>query len=201
VPARIISGRTAALLAGLAEYHTAHPLQAGPGLEDAKARWFRGVAPAVVEAVIAGLVAEKQVTATDTLSLAGHRPTLSADESALEAWIDERYRTAGLAPPDAALLPAEARKPAPLVERVVQHMVKTKVLVRLDTLVFHRDVLDVLKREIAERKAQAADGRATVDVKTFKDTYNVTRKYAIPLLEFLDRERVTRRMGEARVVL
>jgi selenocysteine-specific elongation factor len=40
-----------------------------------------------------------------------------------------------------------------------------------------------------------------VDVKTFKDTYNVTRKYAIPLLEYLDRERVTRRVGDARIVL
>ncbi|MFN7979361.1 MAG: SelB C-terminal domain-containing protein [Vicinamibacterales bacterium] len=141
------------------------------------------------------------MTATDTLSLANHRPTLSADEAVLEAWLDERFRGGGLAPPDLATLPAEARRPAPLVERVVQHMVKTKVLVRLDTLVFHREVLETLKREIAARKAQAADGRATVDVKTFKDTYNVTRKYAIPLLEFLDRERVTRRMGEARVVL
>lgn len=201
VPSRIVSGRTAAMLAGLADYHAAHPLQAGPGLEDAKTRWFRGVAPAVVEAAIAGLAAEGRVVATDTLSLAGHRPTLSADETALEAWLEARYRSAGLAPPDLASLPVEARQPAPLVERVVQHMVKTKVLVRLDTLVFHRDVLDRLKREIAALKGQAADGRATVDVKTFKDTYSVTRKYAIPLLEFLDRERVTRRMGEARVVL
>ena len=71
----------------------------------------------------------------------------------------------------------------------------------LDTLVFHREVLETLKREIAALKAHAADGRASVDVKSFKDTYGVTRKYAIPLLEFLDRERVTRRMGEARVVL
>ena len=60
---------------------------------------------------------------------------------------------------------------------------------------------DQLTPEIAALKAAAPDGRATVDVKTFKDTYSVTRKYAIPLLEYLDRERVTRRMGEARVVL
>ena len=41
----------------------------------------------------------------------------------------------------------------------------------------------------------------TVDVATFKDRYGVTRKFAIPLLEWLDRERVTRRVGDTRVVL
>ena len=40
-----------------------------------------------------------------------------------------------------------------------------------------------------------------MDVGAFKDRYGITRKYAIPLLEFLDRERVTRRVGDARVVI
>jgi selenocysteine-specific elongation factor len=40
-----------------------------------------------------------------------------------------------------------------------------------------------------------------IDVTQFKDRYGITRKYAIPLLEFLDRERVTRRVGDSRVLL
>jgi len=87
------------------------------------------------------------------------------------------------------------------VERVLQQMLKGKRLVRVDTLVFHRDALDRLKDDIRALKVSAPGGRATVDVKAFKDTYQVTRKYAIPLLEYLDRERVTRRAGDARVVL
>lgn len=201
VPGRVIEGRTAALLAGLAAFHAAQPLQPGPGLEDARTRWFRGVPPAVVDAVIAGLVRQQRVVATGTLALAGHRVTLSPDETALEAWLDERLRAGALAPPDLATLAGESGRPPALVERVVQHMLKTKALVRVDTLVFHQAALAALRRDIAALKAAAPDGRATVDVKTFKDTYSVTRKYAIPLLEYLDRERVTRRMGEARVVL
>ena len=42
---------------------------------------------------------------------------------------------------------------------------------------------------------------ARIDVATFKERFGVTRKFAIPLLEYLDRERVTRRVGDARVVL
>jgi selenocysteine-specific elongation factor len=43
--------------------------------------------------------------------------------------------------------------------------------------------------------------RVTLDVAAFKAQHRLTRKYAIPLLEWLDRERVTRRMGDVRVVL
>ena len=42
---------------------------------------------------------------------------------------------------------------------------------------------------------------ARVDVAAFKERYGLTRKYAIPLLEYLDRERVTRRVGESRLIL
>jgi selenocysteine-specific elongation factor len=71
----------------------------------------------------------------------------------------------------------------------------------VDTLVFHADTLKNLKTEIQALKTAATGGRATVDVGTFKDRYGVTRKFAIPLLEWLDRERVTRRVGETRIVL
>ena len=40
-----------------------------------------------------------------------------------------------------------------------------------------------------------------MDVALFKELTGVSRKYAIPLLEYLDRERVTRRVGDAREIL
>jgi selenocysteine-specific elongation factor len=40
-----------------------------------------------------------------------------------------------------------------------------------------------------------------VDVGAFKERYGISRKFAIPLLEFLDRERITKRVGDARIVL
>ncbi len=192
---------TAVMLAGLADFHRTQPLAQGLGLEDARSRWFRVVPAPVVDAVVAGLVAAGRIVATDTLALTSHRVSLSAADQATADWLDRRFRDAGLAPPDVAGLADEARRPAAAVEKLLQLQVKAKQLVRLDTLVFHRDALDTLKAEIRARKAAAADGRATVDVKAFKDTYNVSRKYAIPLLEYLDRERVTRRMGDVRIVL
>ena len=74
------------------------------------------------------------------------------------------------------------------------------VPVRIDTLVFHEEALKRLKADVAALKG-AGGSVARIDVATFKERFGVTRKFAIPLLEYLDRERVTRRVGDARVVL
>jgi selenocysteine-specific elongation factor len=73
------------------------------------------------------------------------------------------------------------------------------VLVKLDALVFHAEALEALKADV--RALKARDPQARVDVAAFKEKYGITRKYAIPLLEFLDRERMTRRVGDSRIVL
>ena len=65
-------------------------------------------------------------------------------------------------------------------------------------MLFIPEALAALRADIVALK-QTPDPR--VDVATFKQRYGLTRKHAIPLLEYLDRERVTRRVGESRVVL
>jgi selenocysteine-specific elongation factor len=79
-------------------------------------------------------------------------------------------------------------------------LIRQTRLTRVDTLIFHSQALADLKSETRALKA-SGHARVTVDVSTFKERYGVTRKFAIPLLEWLDRERVTRRVGDARVVL
>lgn len=83
---------------------------------------------------------------------------------------------------------------------MIELMIRQKKLVRLGGVVFHPDVLAELKGNVQGLK-QAPAERATVDVATFKQRYGVSRKFAIPLLEWLDRERITRRVGDVRVVL
>ncbi|HSS97137.1 MAG TPA: SelB C-terminal domain-containing protein, partial [Terriglobales bacterium] len=61
----------------------------------------------------------------------------------------------------------------------------------------HREALETLKATIAKYKTRSSK----INVAQFKDLTGVSRKYAIPLLEFLDRERVTRRTGEDRQIL
>jgi len=73
------------------------------------------------------------------------------------------------------------------------------VLVRVThELIFHRDALAQLRERLASYKKTKGD---RISVPVFKDLTGVTRKYAIPLLEYLDRERVTRRAADERVIL
>ncbi|MBA3295981.1 MAG: SelB C-terminal domain-containing protein [Acidobacteria bacterium] len=83
-------------------------------------------------------------------------------------------------------------------ERMLKLMVREKALVRLGDLVFHADALARLKSDV---RAKKASGEARLDVALFKEHYGISRKFAIPLLEYLDRERLTRRVGDARVIL
>ena len=110
------------------------------------------------------------------------------------------YRDGGLKPPDAAAIATHVGAPAPVVDRIVRLLLRQKTLVKVDALIFHDEMLKQLKAEVAALKDSTGAG-ARIDVATFKDRFGVSRKFAIPLLEYLDRERVTRRVGESRVVL
>jgi selenocysteine-specific elongation factor len=77
-------------------------------------------------------------------------------------------------------------------------LLREKLLVKVsDDLVFHRIALDQLRASLAAQKAKSP----RIKVASFKDLTGVSRKYAIPLLEYLDRERVTKRVGDERIIL
>ena len=190
-----------AVVSHVTAFHKAQPMSEGLPREEARERIFRRVDPAIFERVLADLKDRKAIAGTDRLALTTHRVTVAGADDRVRAAILDAYRSAGLKPPDAAAVEAQAGAPKAIVEKVTTLLLREKVLVKLDTIVFHADALQRLKTDVAGLKAAAPGGRATVDVAAFKDRYGVSRKFAIPLLEYLDRERVTRRTGDVRLVL
>lgn len=189
-----------ALLRELEAYHRASPLVAGMPREEARERVFGRASPAVFEYIVEALVRAGRLVATDRLALATHRVALSDEEQRARTTIERLVREAGLKPPDETALGGSAGVSADVADRILKLLVREKVLVRLEGLLFHADALRQLKTEMAALK-QSAGASARVDVASFKEKYGVTRKFAIPLLEYLDRERVTRRVGEGRILL
>ena len=189
------------LLALVEASHQAHPMSEGLSREEAREKIFSRVAPPVFEKVLEGLKTRKALIGTERLALPTHKPTVAGADDRVRTAIIDTFRSAGLKPPDAATLEAAAKAPAAVVEKVMTLLLREKVLTRVDTLVFHADALLQLRSEISALKRSAPDGRATVDVAAFKDRYGISRKFAIPLLEYLDRERVTRRTGDVRLVI
>jgi selenocysteine-specific elongation factor len=192
----VLRGLGERLLTALKTHHQAQPLSEGLPREEARERLFGRSSLHVFDHVLATLAAERQIVVRDRLALAGHRVALSGEDLRTRDEIERILRDAGLAPPDAATLQTLVNAPAPIVDRIAALLVRQKTLVKLDALLFHADALAQLKADVRGLKANAR-----VDVPAFKERYGITRKYAIPLLEYLDRERITRRVGDARVVL
>jgi selenocysteine-specific elongation factor len=186
------------LVAELRSYHAAQPLSEGMPREEAREKLVRHGDPTVFESVVDELVAEGQITARDRLALAQHRVSLSSEETTVRNLVERAFAEGGLTPPAVASLSASLGARADVVDRMVKLLIRGKILVKVETLVFHAEALKKLKGDVLALKA---GGQSRVDVATFKDRFGTSRKYAIPLLEYLDRERVTRRVGESRVVL
>jgi selenocysteine-specific elongation factor len=181
-------------------FHLEQPISEGLPREEARARAFKGVDPAIFDAAMRRLVAAGAVIDRERLALPSHKAALPGGEATV-ARVEDAYRAAGLTPPDRAAIAQQAGVAVEAADAATAYLVRQKALTRLDTLVVHRDALDGLKRDMAALKATGAGNTVRIDVTAFKDRYGITRKYAIPLLEYLDRERVTRRVGDQRVLL
>jgi selenocysteine-specific elongation factor len=120
------------------------------------------------------------------------------EEAEAKKRIEEVFAKAGLQVPALkdvlASLPVDRSR----AQKIVTLLLRDRVLLKLgDDLVFHRTALENLRTLVTAQKAKTP----RVNVAVFKDLVGVSRKYAIPLLEYLDRERVTRRVGDERVIL
>ncbi|HZP47107.1 MAG TPA: selenocysteine-specific translation elongation factor [Vicinamibacterales bacterium] len=155
---------------------------------------------AVFDRALDDLARDGRVVVRDRVALATHKVSLSPEEDRVREAIERAFRTGGLKPPEPSAIAADAGVAPAVADRVLKLLQRQKVLVRVDTLLFHDEALKGLKAEVAAMKA-AGGQAARIDVATFKERFGVSRKFAIPLLEYLDRERVTRRVGDARVIL
>jgi selenocysteine-specific elongation factor len=178
-------------------FHDANPLLPGINKEELRAtKWGHAE---LFDGVVTALLREKKLEADgELLRLPGRGVVLRDEEAESKSQIEQAFAKAGLQVP--ALKEVLASLPVDKVraQKIVTLLLRDRVLVKLsDDLVFHRDALEALRQRIVAQKAKTPK----LNVGSFKDLFGVTRKYAIPLLEYLDRERVTRRVGDERVIL
>jgi selenocysteine-specific elongation factor len=168
-------------------------------------RHFAHAGPEIFRAVIAHL--EKTgalVSERELLRAASHTLSLSAADASLKERLEQIYMEAALEAPalDEALERAGARGGAREHGRkILQLLIDGGRLLRVQPdLFFHREALDQLIQKLRDYGSRPGSDRL-MDVATFKELAGVSRKYAIPLLEYLDREHITRRAGDKRLIL
>ncbi|HET9792625.1 MAG TPA: SelB C-terminal domain-containing protein [Candidatus Angelobacter sp.] len=184
-------------VAALEVFHKANPLVAGISKEELRAKL--ALQQSIMETALTQLVREKKVEVSgEQVRLAGRGVELKDEEARAKEQIEKAFSNAGLKVPlmkeVLAALPVDKVR----AQKLVTLLLRDRVLVKLaDDLVFHQSALQDLRRILAGYKSTSPK----IDVGKFKDLTGVSRKYAIPLLEYLDRERVTRRVGDERMIL
>lgn len=180
-----------------ADFHKKNPLVGGISKEELRAQVDS--TPEVFEAVAAALVRDKKLNVTgDLVRLPGHGVLMKDEEAESKKKIEDAFASSGLKVPALHEVLAGLKIDKVRAQKIVTLLLRDKVLIKIsDELVFHRSALQELRRQLAAYKTRSPK----IDVASFKELTGVSRKYAIPLLEYLDRERVTRRVGDAREIL
>jgi len=188
------------ILERVERFQKENPLRPGMAREDLRTAVGRRVRPETFRAAMDELLASRKLEVQgDIVKKAGTGIELLPEEATAKEQIEAAFASAGLAVPAVTevlrALPVEAKR----AEKLLFILLREKSLVRVTPeLIFHREALRRLRVQLAEyRKAKGA----AISVPAFKELTGITRKYAIPLLEYLDRERVTRRAGDERVIL
>ena len=180
-------------------FHSENPLLKGISREELRKRLFDDLPLEVFRSCLDELVQAKKISLQDEMVLLhGREVQLSEDELRLRDRIEAVFRQSGYQPPSLSELTMSLQAEAGLVRKIYFLMLRERILVKIsDELTYHREVLNEIKRKI---HASYAPG-SRFGVAEFKQLFDLTRKHAIPLLEFLDRERLTRRQGNDRVLL
>jgi selenocysteine-specific elongation factor len=184
------------LLDRLRDFHAARPLAPGMEMEAARDGLPGGIAPRVFRAVVDRLDSDRIIAREGSLlRLPGHSVHLKSDEQAVVERITALLDKTPLTPPDVKQLEVESGLARAELAEVLRVMARENTIVRASPeLYFLRKVIDRVKATLRQRWAS----RSEVTPAAFRDLFETSRKYAIPLLELLDREGVTVRIGNTR---
>lgn len=182
------------LVTYVADYHQQDPLAAGINRELVYQLISRNrqTAELVLEKVLQDrlLIAEKEL-----LRLPTHRVQLAAEEQALTKALEDFFFNFGYQAATYKDAEANISADSQLLRKLFQLLVRQGVLIRIEEFVFHRKHIEKLIATLRQLEI------TKLDITTFKNLAGITRKHAIPLLEYLDSIRVTRRMGNEREIL
>ena len=180
-------------------FHEANPLVQGIGREELKARLFGAASNLLFQAVVEKLTADKKIAvAQDVIHEFGRKVTLKADEERMRAQLSERFKSLGLQVASADEVIDALKLDRNTARKIIQLMVKETTLVKIsEEMLVDRAAIGKLIADVKALKSK----NPKFGVGEFKNLTGVTRKHAIPLLEYLDRQRVTRRVGDERTIL
>jgi selenocysteine-specific elongation factor len=199
---RAVGALESRAIAAVEAFHKKNPLVAGISKEEL--RESLDATPEIFSGMLDLLVREKKLAVSgDLVHLPGRGVVMKDEEAESKKIIEQAFASAGLQVPALKDVLAGLTIDRTRAQKIMTLLLRDKVLLKIsEDLVFHQSSIAELRQKLVALKAKAAPGALVkIEIGQFKDLTGVTRKYAIPLLEYFDRERVTRRVGDARVIL
>ena len=186
-------------LAQVRDFHQENPLQKGISKEELRKRFYDDLPLEVFRHCMEGLVEQHKISfQEEAVSVYGREVQLTAEGQQIRETIEAIFQKAGYQPPGISDVQNSVAANPEEIRRIFFWMIKERILVKVsEDLVYHRTTLEFIKKQI---KSKFTPG-SKFGVAEFKELFDITRKHAIPLLEYLDREKFTRRLGNDRILL
>lgn len=196
--AEVFGSMVARSLALIQDFHQREPMKEGLSKEELRQRLFPELEARIFARVVAALLERGDVESSgEVLRLKGKGRTLTAGEETLRVQLLAKISAAGLGPPRLEELASNLSLPPARVQELMKVAVADRLVVRVsDDLYFDRKAVEHLQERLVGYLQQHKE----ISTQTFKDLVGQSRKYVIPLSEFFDREKVTLRVGEKRVL-
>ncbi|UCE86999.1 MAG: SelB C-terminal domain-containing protein [Deltaproteobacteria bacterium] len=185
-------------LHALEQYHAREPLRPGMPRGALRGAFPENVAAGAVDLVIDRLAGRGRLEAErDVVRRAEHRPALAPAEQRLAERILASARRAALEPPSVREWSEQLGAPAERLGDLLAHLAREGSLVRAPgDLFFDRAAIDALRERIIAHLGE----HGALDTQGYKALIGTTRRFAVPLMELFDEERLTLRRGDARVL-
>ena len=196
VGGRVVKELEKDLLNFMQEFHLANPLRQGISRGELASRWGKNLSDRLFHFLVERLIRQKKVVSElEVLRLPGHKVSLARDQEKLKQKIIDIYKNAGLKPPTVKKLLEELKLTLKEASEVLTLLQKENILVKVnEDFYFTRSSIDELKSKIIAY-FEKNEEMGPID---FKDLTGLSRKFAIPLLEFMDKEKLTIRVGDRR---
>jgi len=184
------------ILAIVSDYHNSFPLKEGLAKEELRSRIRGNMQEKLFNKLLNDLIAEQAIVRQkDIIHAKAHKVTLHKEQEASRAKIEAIYRKAGLEPPyfkdlDISIQKADGKE-------VLETMVKDGTLIKVkEDLYFHNKAIEDLKAKLIDYIKHKGE----ITTPELKALTGVSRKYTIPLIEYFDKNQVTVRIGDKRIL-
>ncbi len=198
VAGEVARGLAARLVDAVRAFHLAKPLAAGISREELRGKLPPVTDPRLFARLLAQRVEKGELLAEgDHVRVPSHRAASGSAGGALKAELEAALARGGLTPPWLSELPAALKAPPGEVAALLKLLVAEGRAVRVSAELYF-DAAAV--RGLRERLVRQLQAKREITTQEFKDLVGATRKHVIPLAEYFDREKVTLRVGEKRVL-